>query len=290
MEVEKTTLVEGLGFPECPRWHEEKLWFSDMYTKHVMTVDLEGNIESIAKLDGQPAGLGWLPDGRLLVVSMIDRRLFRVDTEGLTEIADLTDLASYDCNDMVVDSMGRAYIGNVGYDLFGEEDPKLAEIILVAPNGSMQIVADKLGHPNGCVITPDGQTMIVAETIAARLSAYDIDSDGLLANRRIWAQFDDLGILGGVDSLLKRVVPDGICLDAQGAVWIASPGKGGEVLRVQEGGKVINRIEVENEPYACMLGGLDRRTLFILTSKLAAPQGQGRIEYVRVEVPGAGLP
>ncbi len=267
-------LLKGLEFPEGPRWREGKLWFSDMQAYRVMTVDLLGNAEVVLEMPGNPSGLGWLPDGRLLVVSMSDRRLLRLDPDGLTEVADLSALASYTCNDMVVDKKGRAYVGNFGFDHINEP-MKPAEIILVTPDGDARIVADGLAFPNGTVITPDDQTLIVGETYGGRLTAFDIQPDGALTNRRVWADLDD------------GVFPDGICLDAEGAVWVASP-VGSEVLRVLEGGEVPRRIAVSTQAYACMLGGPDRRTLFIATS--GQVEGSGCIEIIEIDVPGAGLP
>jgi len=280
-------LLDGLGFPEGPRWHDGKLWFSDMGTRRVMNVGLEGTAQTIVEVPGQPSGLGWLPDKRLLVVSMKDRRLLRLDPNGLVEVADLRELASYHCNDMVVDQQGRAYIGNFGFDI---EDPdaalKHAVIVLVMPNGAARIVADEMVFPNGSVITPDGGTLIVAESFASRLTAFSIESDGSLTGRRVWAQFDDLGFVMSDE----RICPDGICLDAEGAIWIASP-ESAEVLRVREGGDITHRFTVETQPFAVMLGGPDRRTLSVCTSLLSERNsGRGRIETVRVDVPGAGLP
>ncbi len=283
MTLETTVLLDGLMFPEGPRWHDGKLWFSDMQAYQVMTVDLDGNAEKIVKVPGQPSGLGWLPNGQMLIVSMLDRRLMRLDPEGLTEVADLSKLASFHCNDMVVDREGRSYIGNFGFDLGVHPFvPKPAEIVLVMPDGDSRVVADEMIFPNGSVITPDGRTLIVAETFGHRLTAFDIKTDGSLKGRRIWAQLDG-------------IFPDGICLDAEGAIWVASPGKTREVLRVREGGEVTHRVNVNTTPYACMLGGPDRHTLFVLTSETSDPgearaKASGRIEIVQVEVPGAGLP
>ena len=265
--------LEGLKFPEGPRWHDEKLWFSDMNAKRVMIVDLKGNAKIIIEMENSPSGLGWLPDGTLLIVSMDDQRLLRLDPDGLKEVADLSSLATSTCNDMVVDKKGRAYVGNFGFN-YQNEQFKPAEIILVTPNGEAQIVADKLGFPNGTVITPDDKTLIVAETFANKLTAFDILDNGLLEGRRIWAN-------------LKSLRPDGICLDAEGGIWIASPGSG-KVFRVLEGGKVTHEVKVSTQAYACMLGGLDRCILFVATS--TADHLEGRIEIVKVEIPGAGLP
>lgn len=278
--LETTVLLDGLAFAESPRWHDGKLWFSDMHAHRVMTVDLDGKAETIVEVPGQPSGLGWLPDGRLLVVSMTDRRLLQLDPAGLVEVADLHELASYHCNDMVVDQQGRAYVGNFGFD-FMTQPFAPAELILVTPDGNARVVADKMAFPNGTVITPDGRTLIVGETYGARLTAFQIEPDGSLTRRRLWAQ-------------LKQAVPDGICLDADGAIWVASP-VSAEVLRVREGGEVTHRIKVSTQAYACMLGGPERRTLFMLTAETSEPhkaraQPSGRVEVVEVDVPGTGLP
>ena len=281
MSLKADVLLDGLIFPEGPRWHKGKLWFSDMQDLHVMTVDTAGKSEIIIEVKGSPSGLGWLPDGRLQVVSMLDRRLLRLDDNGLVEVADLNNLASFHCNDMVIDRQGRAYIGNFGFDYAANAPVEPAEIVLVTPDGHARIVAEDLLFPNGTVITPDGQTLIVAETFGNRLTAFDIKSDGSLVNRRIWAE-------------LEGVFPDGICLDAAGAIWVAAPHPG-EVMRVLESGNISDRVAVSTRPYACMLGGDDRCTLFICTAGSAIPDEVrvmpgGKIETIDVEVPGAGLP
>jgi sugar lactone lactonase YvrE len=283
MAPETKILLEGLAFGEGPRWHDDKLWFSDMHTHWVMTVDLKCKAEKIVEVPGQPSGLGWLPDGRMLVVSMVDKRLLRLDPDGLKEAADLSGIASGNCNDMVVDKQGRAYIGHFGFDFFAPQPAfKTAEIIMVTPDGDKRVVADNIRFPNGTVITPDGRTLIVAETFGNCLTAFDIAADGSLEKRRVWA---DLG---------KKIAPDGICLDADGAVWCANAG-GKEVVRVKEGGKILRRVEVTRNAYASMLGGPDRRTLFVLTAGSSEPetskeQAGGRIEAIIVDTPGAGLP
>jgi len=281
MKLETTLLLDGLGFPEGPRWHDGKLWFSDMHARKVMTVDLEGHAETIVEVPNQPSGLGWLPHGRLLVVSMIDRRLLRLDPTGLTEVADLSPLAAYHCNDMVVDGYGRAYIGNFGFDFRAGQPFAPAALILVTPEGPARVVADELAFPNGTVITPDGRTLVVGETWGRRLTAFDIAPDGALTRRRLWAQLED------------GRFPDGICLDAEGAIWVASP-LSSEVLRVHEGGQVTHRIKVATRAYACMLGGSDRRNLFVCTAansdEATWTMASGSIELVRVNVPGVGLP
>jgi sugar lactone lactonase YvrE len=274
-------ILDGLCFGEGPRWHEGKLWFSDMHAPNVMTVDLDGRSEVIVEVPGHPSGLGWTPDGRLLIVSMEDRRLLRLDPSGLTEVADLSRLASFHCNDMVVDRQGRAYVGNFGFDLHYGGEPRPAEVILVEPGGRARVLLDDMMFPNGTVITPDDRTMVIGESFAARLTAFDIQPDGSLTNRRAWATLDG-------------AVPDGICLDAEGAIWVASP-VSHEVLRVREGGQVTDRVRVEKQAFACMLGGPDRKTLFICTASDGHPEKSraardGRIEVVDVDVPGAGLP
>ena len=280
---DRRILLDGLIFPEGPRWRDGKLWFSDFLAHQVMSVDLQGNAEIVVEVPGQPSGLGWLPDGRLLVVSMTDRRLLRLDPDGLAESADLSQLASGQCNDMVVDSQGRAYVGNFGFMIVSPPPDPIppGEIILVIPEGAARVVADDLAFPNGSVITPDGGTLIVAESLAARLTAFDIESDGSLTRRRTWAH-------------LEGHTPDGICLDAEGAVWVASP-ESFQLLRVFEGSRVTHRLEMSRKPYACMLGGADRRTLFLLTAETADAQearakASGRVEIAKVDVPGAGLP
>ncbi|UCE55080.1 MAG: SMP-30/gluconolactonase/LRE family protein [Desulfobacterales bacterium] len=275
-------LLDGLMFPEGPRWHEEKLWFSDMIGGQVMAVDMNGKAEVIVEVPQQPSGLGWLPDGKMLIVSMLDRRLLRLDAEGLVEVADLSGLASFHCNDMVVDHYGRAYIGNFGFDLNGQKPFAPAEIILVTPEGKARVVADEMAFPNGSVITPDGGTLIVAETFGSRLTAFDIEADGSLSHRRTWAKIED-------------AYPDGICLDAEGAIWVASPAGIVGVMRVCEGGQITHHINVSTQAYACMLGGPQRNTLFLLTAETINPQGaraksSGRLEVVQVDIPGAGLP
>lgn len=280
MSARPDTLLEGLRFPEGPRWRDGRLWFSDMHAKQVLAVDLDGRCESIVEVPNEPSGLGWLPDGRLLVVSMHDRRLLRLEESGLVEVADLSAQAGFHCNDMVVDARGRAYVGNFGFDLYGGAAPAPADLALVHPDGRVEVAAEKLRFPNGSVITPDGATLIVGESFGACLTAFDVAEDGSLHGRRGWAR-------------LERAVPDGICLDAEGAIWVASPISGG-VLRVREGGEVTHRIGVEHQAFACMLGGVERRTLFLCTAASGDPAEthvrRGRIECVEVEVPGAGLP
>ncbi len=274
-------LLDGLCFSEGPRWHDNHLWFSDMHAHEVIKVGLNGDHEVVARVTQQPSGLGWLPDERMVVVSMLDRKLL-VDNDGtLCDYADLHALASYHCNDMVIDGEGRCYVGNFGFDLITGARPEPAELIMVALNGARSIVADNLQFPNGTVITPDGKTLIVAESMAARLTAFDINKDGSLSNRRLWAKMDS-------------AIPDGICLDEDLGIWVASP-VSNECIRLTEGGKVTDRIKVENQAFACMLGGEDRKRLFICTAGSSKPDEcksnrDGKIEFVDVAIAGAGRP
>jgi len=275
-------VAEGLSFPEGPRWHEGALFFSDFYRHTVFRLAPGCDLEPVVEVANQPSGLGWLPDGRMLIVSMTDRRLLRQEADGsLVEHANLFDLAGYHCNDMVVDAKGGAYVGNFGYNHYEEPEQRLADLIRVEPDGRASVAAEGFAFPNGSVITPDGKTLIVGETRANRLSAFDIAADGGLSNRRVWA---DLG----------NGYPDGICLDAEGAIWVADP-RNKETFRVKEGGEITDRISTgARGSFACMLGDDDRKTLYICTSSGSGPgaaeKRDGCIESIRVAVPGAGWP
>lgn len=275
------TLLDGLTFPEGPRWHDDRLWFSDFYNHRVVAVGLDGKAETIVTVPNIPSGLGWLPDGRLLVVSMNDRRLLRVQNGVLVTHADLSRVAGGPCNDMVVDAKGRAYVGNFGYERFKNEDAKPAKLARVDPDGSVTVAAEDLLFPNGSVITPDGKTLIVGESMGNRLTAFDMAAGGSLSNRRIWAE-------------TPGVVPDGICLDEEGAIWVADP-RSNRVVRVRQGGAIADTVPFPGrQAFACMLGGDDRRTLFICTAPASGPdragKTDGKIETQRVAVAGAGLP
>ena len=281
MASELRILLTGLTFPEGPRWRDGRLWFSDFYSHRVIALASDGSTEEIAEVPAQPSGLGWLPDGRLLVVSMRDRKLMRLDPSGLVEAADLSGIATGPCNDMTVDGDGRAYIGNFGFERHAGEEFKSAKLARVDPDGSIHTVAEDLHFPNGMVITADGASLIVAETSGQRLTMWDRQDDGALANRRLFAD-------------LEPNVPDGICLDAAGAIWVADP-RNNEVIRVVEGGEVVERISTgDHGAYACMLGGPERRTLYICTNRASGPAAaeaiDGRIEATEVTVPGAGWP
>ncbi len=270
-------LERGLRFPEAPRWQGGRLWYSDMYACEVRSLDLAGRAEIAVRLAEPTSGLGWLPDGTLLVVSMTDRKLMRVDAGRASLHADLSRLAPHHCNDLVVDGRGRAYVGNFGSDIASGGAPTPTCLILVEPDGRARVVANDLVFPNGMVITADGSTLIVAETFASRLTAFEIAADGSLSKRRVWAE-------------LGAAMPDGICLDAENAVWIASPFSR-EVLRVREGGEIAERIATDQLPVACVLGGSDLRTLFVLTTLHFEPEKTvertGRVEHVRIAVPGS---
>jgi sugar lactone lactonase YvrE len=253
-----------------------------MHGNTVYAADTSGELETIVRLeDDEPSGLGWLPDGRMLIVSMRNRKLLVLDGNELSEFADLSGIATYHCNDMVTDLKGRSYVGNFGYDLHNDAEFQKAELILVHPDGKTALAADDLAFPNGTVITPDEKTLIVGESFGARLTAFDIQPDGTLLNRREWAKIDG-------------AVPDGICLDEAGGIWVASP-VSNEVLRIIEGGEVTDRVKIENQAYACMLGGQDGKTLFIMTSRSSHPaqcktEKSAAVEFVTVKHAGAGLP
>jgi sugar lactone lactonase YvrE len=280
--MDTTPLLSDLVFPEGPRWRDGRLVFSDMHAHRVIAVDPQGRAETLVETPGACSGLGWDPKGRMLVVSMDDHRLLRWDAGTLETAADLSSLAmDAPINDMLVDADGRAYIGQFGFDIHQEQEFTKTDLLVVEPDGTTGVAAGELAFPNGMVLTPDGGTLIVAETYAARLTAFDRASDGSLSNRREWAK-------------LEGAVPDGVCLDAEGCVWVASP-VSNQFLRVREGGEVTDRVSVDQMAIACMLGGEDGRTLFGLTAPTVAPDETrrvrgSRIETARVATPGAGLP
>jgi sugar lactone lactonase YvrE len=304
--VEPRVLIDALKFGEGPRWHGERLYFSDMHAGTVHTVDLDARLETLAEVPNSPSGLGFDPEGRMLVVSMQDQKVLRSSSTvkagehvELEPFADLSRFTNTRCNDMVVDAQGRAYVGNFGFGLFSQDKPRTTCLVLVSPDGSARVVAEELLFPNGMVITPDGRTLIVAETFAMRLSAFEIAADGSLSNRRVFAQFE-------------RVFPDGICLDAEGCVWVANPTPPGGFVRVADGGEIREQLSAQADVdspapvgafangekgragYACMLGGPERRTLFMLEGFSSRPAdavvGNARIRCVEVDVPGAGWP
>jgi sugar lactone lactonase YvrE len=285
--------VEDLSFGECPRWHDDRLWYSDFYTSTVSSVGDAGDVRVELEVPGEPAGLGWLPDGRLLVVARKPRTVLRQELDGtLAHHADLAPAATFHANDMVVSADGQAYVGNFGFDLdtfieergarfFDEPRPPTTVLIRVDPDGTTEVAADDLDFPNGAVIFPDGRTLVVAETLGGRLTAFDRHLDGSLSNRRVWAQ-------------IPGCSPDGICLDAEGRVWVANALRP-QCLLVAEGGGIVDRVTTSQSCFACMLGGADGRTLFVVTAPISTEsvvrgERDGRIERVEVDVPGAGLP
>ena len=287
MSKNTEVLIEGLTFTEGPRWHDGRLYFSDFFTHRVLAVDTKGNMETIVETPQQPSGLGWSPDGSMLIVSMNDQKLLSFSNGELSEVADLSQLATHFCNDMVVDKKGNAYVGNFGFDLHAGEPIKPTNLILVRLGEEPCVVAENVFFPNGTVITPDDKTLIVGETFASCLTAFDINEDGTLANRRVWA--DLRSIEEGYTP-----VPDGICLDAEGAIWVASPSTN-DVIRVQEGGALLDKVEVDRGAFACMLGGENGNTLFISTAndsteETCLKERSARIEVIDVDVPRAGLP
>ncbi|MEM1087471.1 MAG: SMP-30/gluconolactonase/LRE family protein [Pseudomonadota bacterium] len=277
------TILKGRAFLEGPRWRDGALWLSDMHGHEVLRLSEEGACETVMTVEGRPSGLGWLPNGDMLVVSMTDRRLLRRTPAGEVSVhADLSDLIPKRINDMVVDAEGRAYIGNFGFDFEDGEEPATTVLVRVDPDGSAHVVADDLAFPNGMVITPDGKTLIVGESWGLKLSAFDIDGAGGLSNRRDWAVFSD------------RRTPDGICLDEAGGVWIASP-VSKEFLRVEEGGEITDVIPAGRQAIACMLGGEDGKTLFMLSSESTHYEQcrelmSAEVSVTRVEHAGAGWP
>lgn len=285
-----TTLIDGLYFGEGPRWHQGRLWFSDFYAHAVKSVDESGAVRTELELDDQPSGLGWLPDGRLLVVAMKERSVKRLDPTGLVLHADISHLTAHLCNDMVVDAQGNAWVGNFGFDLDADlrargaavlSDHPTTNLVRIDADGSVHLAATGMHFPNGSVITPDGKTLIVAETLAGCLTAFTIQADKSLTDRRIWAP-------------LPGVAPDGICLNENNQVWVANA-IGPEVLRVAEGGEILEQVATSQPCYACMLGGQDGKTLFAITAassdgEQASVEKTGKIETLQVQSARAGWP
>jgi sugar lactone lactonase YvrE len=280
------TLLTGLVVGESPRWHEGRLWFSNWGAQEILAVDPEGHSEVMARVPTTlPFSIDWLPDGRLLVVSGPEALLLREEPDGsLVPHADLGHLAK-GWNEIVADGHGNVYVNGSDFDFGGGGEFVPGIIALVTPDGAVRQVAGDIAFPNGMVITPDGSTLVVAESFASRLTAFDIGADGGLSNRRVWAELGEGG--------------DGICVDAEGAIWssVTLDGRPG-CARVREGGQVLERIELEHGCFACMLGGEDGRTLFMLTAEWRGVEHMeslfrsrtGRVVTARVAVPGAGRP
>jgi len=276
-------LVDGIDFGEGPRWHEGELWYSDFYQHAIYAVTSAGVRRTVfGDLPDRSSGLGWMPDGSLLAVAMTSRKLWRsVDGAPFTEHADLLSVATWHCNDMVVAADGTAYVGNFGFDLEGGGTPAEATLARVAPDGTVSVAAEGLRFPNGAVITPDGTTLIVGETMRADYVAFDIAADGSLANQRVWAE-------------TPGMFPDGCCLDADGAIWFADA-LGSQVVRVKAGGEITDTIATPMPTYACMLGGDDGRTLFVLCAPGSHPdqvagKAEGAIYALEVKVGHGGRP
>jgi sugar lactone lactonase YvrE len=281
---ELQTLRTGIVFGEQPRWHEGRLWFSDWGTQEVIAVDLDGNSEVILEGPSFPLCVDWLPDGRLLVVSARDGLLLRREPDGsLVTHADLNGVSQPPAgNELVVDGRGNAYVNGGGFDLMAGEDFAPGIVALVTPDGSARQVADGIAFPNGMHVMPDDSTLIVAESYAKRLTAFDIAADGGLSNRRVWADLGD-------------GVPDGICIDAEGAVWYGDV-PNNRCVRVREGGEILQTVELDRGCFACALGGPDRSTLFMIATEWSGPENMfegprtGQVLTVEAPAPGAGWP
>jgi sugar lactone lactonase YvrE len=273
--METSVLLDGLSFPESPRWHDGKLWFSDILTHQVMTVDLAGSAEVVIRIDDRPSGLGFLPDGTPLVVSAMDRLVLRIENGSTAVHADLSSLPAAWLNDMVVDRNGRAFVDVITHheDLGGEEAEDA--IACVEPDGSWRIAAEHVLRPNGIVISEDGSKLIHASTLRRKLISWDLHPDGLLSGESLWAD-------------TKRWTPDGCCLDAEGAIWIGALAKQ-HFVRVLPSGEFERVIQVPNRwAVACILGGPSGRTFFMATADRELERGF--IEIIEVGVPRAGLP
>lgn len=297
-ERELRVVADGFTFTEGPRWHDGQFWFVDFYTKTVNRVTEPGKVEQVATVEQQPSGLGWLPDGRMLVVSMKDSRVLRVEPDGtLVEHADISRHTTGYANDMVVAPNGNAYVGNFGFDLMGGASHEHAAVTLVRPDGTSQNVADGLSFPNGMVITPDEKTLIVNELFGDRVSAFDIGDDGTLGPRRDFAAYSDPGDEPDWEKRVENatIAPDGLTLDADGAIWVADCIHQ-RAARIAPGGKLLD--EVSTAPmgvFAVALGGPDGRTLFMCLAPDfdEAARTAAREAYVaatEVDVPHAGTP
>jgi sugar lactone lactonase YvrE len=281
--------ADSFHFAECPRWHDDALWLSDMDGRTVYRLDGDGRRQAVhAFADDRPGGLGWLPDGRLLVVGMDKRCVYRIEDGNAVVHADLAPFASWGCNDMIVTDDGIAFVSQIGFDLYKKTTPIMTTALLrVDPDGTASVAADELLVPNGVALTADGTTMVVAETWAERLTRFRVASDGSLSHRETMAQ---LTPAAGV----KHARPDGLCLDAEDAAWVADV-NAHRVVRVDRDGRLTDEITVDGLPLAAVLGGPDRRTLYICVAQQIgtldiSPDPLSRIESVAVEVPGAGRP
>jgi sugar lactone lactonase YvrE len=298
-EATLTMLHRGGSFFEGPRWHDGRWWVSDFYRHAVVTVTPDGSEEQVVEVAGQPSGLGWMPDGSMLVVSMRDHRLLRRSPSGETTVhADLAAYCGGHLNDMVVDAEGRAWVGNFGFDLMGQADPCIASLVRVDPDGGVAVAAEGLVFPNGSAITPDGSTLIVGETFACRYTAFSIAADGSLGDRRVWAQIAPSPELAPFREMapLLTVAPDGCCLDAEEHIW-AADALGGRCIRVAPGGAIVEEVRAPTGlgVFACMLGGDDGRTLLLCCApdyfeQMRRNAREAVLLTTTVEVPHAGLP
>lgn len=299
MDHQLRTLSEGGHFFEAPRWHDGTWWVSDFYAQAVQTVAADGSRSTVLEVEGRPSGLGWLPGGDLLVVSMLDHRVLRFRTDGtLTEHADISAHCGDKANDMVVDAAGRAFVGNFGFDLMGGGEPTGATLVRVDPDGSVHVAAEDMLFPNGSVILPDGRTLLVGETIGCRYTAFTIADDGELTHRRVWAQISPTPELTTFAEVLAavEVAPDGCGLDAEDHVW-AADALGGRVIRVAEGGAVVDEVAMPEGlgAFACMLGGEDGHTLLVCAAPDFHEQARSAateavLLTTTVDVPAAGRP
>jgi sugar lactone lactonase YvrE len=274
-------LMEGVAFPESPRWHEGRIWFSDWVAHQVIALDPEGGSEVMAEVDAFPFSIDWLPDGRLLVTA--GQSVLRLEPDGsLVTHADLSGLTEFGWNEIVVDGRGNVYVNGAGFDLMGGGEFAPGIVALLRPNGSAEVVAEGIAFPNGMAISPDGSTLVVADSYANQLIGFRIGSDGTLSGRRTWADLGD-------DN------PDGICLDAEGAAWYADVPHG-HCVRVAEGGEVLQTIEVDRGCFACMLGGDQGDTLFITAQEWNGPEDvfkeprTGQVLAIEAPAPRAGRP
>jgi sugar lactone lactonase YvrE len=292
------TLLEGGAFFESPRWHDGRWWLSDFYRHRVLTVTEDGREETMLEVEGQPSGLGWMPDGSLLVVSMRDRRILRWDGSSQALHADVAEYCGGHLNDMVVDARGRAYAGNFGFDLMAFADPATANLIRVDPDGSASVAASDMYFPNGSVITPDGRTLIVGETAGCRYTAFTISEDGSLTDRRVWAQVAETPEITTFEETIGklRFGPDGCCLDAEEHIWSADE-VNARCARVAPGGAIVDEIAAPEglNIFACMLGGSDGRTLLMCAAPDFLEQARSAnheavLLTTTVDVPRAGLP
>ena len=299
MAREFTQLSDGGAFFESPRWHDGRWWLSDFYRHQVVTVTTDGTEQVELEVEGQPSGLGWMPDGSLLAVSMTDRRILRRAADGTVSVhTDVAELCGGHLNDMVVAATGHAYAGNFGFDLMGGADPAPADLIHIAPDGNAAVAAEGLVFPNGSVITPDGSTLIVGETAGARYTAFAIGADGRLDDRRVWAQVAPAPEIGTLEETLSQLEfgPDGCTLDAEGQIWSADE-VNARCARIEEGGRVTDEIAAPEglNIFACALGGPDGRTLLACAApdfheQARAAAREAVLLTVEVDVPHAGLP